>query len=170
MIARAAVRAYIALGSNLDNPQQQIRDAIAAIAQFRNTHLLCTSRFYHSAPWGKVDQPDFVNAVVAVETSLTPHQLLDALLALEQAQGRTRTSERWGPRVLDLDLLVYGTLVLQEAGLTLPHPRLHERAFVLLPLADCAPDLDIPGRGRVNELLHSMSTHDCFVLEETSTA
>ena len=102
---------------------------------------------YRSAPLGPQDQPDFVNAVVLVETGLEARALLDGLQAIEADLGRRRESVQWGPRVIDLDLLLYGDLVVDEPGLTVPHPRMHERNFVLLPLREIAPDVEIPGRG-----------------------
>jgi 2-amino-4-hydroxy-6-hydroxymethyldihydropteridine diphosphokinase len=155
--------AYVALGSNLDDPEAQVERGFAALAALPGTLLRARSRRYRTPPWGVVDQPDFVNAVARLETSLAPHALLDALLAIEARAGRVR-GLRYGPRVLDLDLLLYGDCELREAGLTLPHPRLHERAFVLLPLADLAPDLEVPGRGRVADLLAQVDTTGCAPL------
>jgi 2-amino-4-hydroxy-6-hydroxymethyldihydropteridine diphosphokinase len=155
--------AYVALGSNLDDPEAQVERGFAALAALPGTLLRARSRRYRTPPWGVVDQPDFVNAVARLETSLAPRTLLDALLAIEARAGRVR-GLRYGPRVLDLDLLLYGDCELREAGLTLPHPRLHERAFVLLPLADLAPDLEVPGRGRVADLLAQVDTTGCAPL------
>jgi 2-amino-4-hydroxy-6-hydroxymethyldihydropteridine diphosphokinase len=155
--------AYVALGSNLDDPEAQVERGFAALAALPGTLLRARSRRYRTPPWGVVDQPDFVNAVARLETSLAPHALLDALLAIEARAGRVR-GLRYGPRVLDLDLLLSGECELREAGLTLPHPRLHERAFVLLPLADLAPDLEVPGRGRVADLLAQVDTTGCAPL------
>ncbi|MGH8213525.1 MAG: 2-amino-4-hydroxy-6-hydroxymethyldihydropteridine diphosphokinase, partial [Rhodanobacteraceae bacterium] len=122
-------------------------------------------RLYRSAPWGNIEQPEFVNAVAELDTSLEPRELLDALLAIERAAGRERKGERWGPRVLDLDLLLHGARVLDEPGLTLPHPHLHERAFVLLPLNDVASDLEVPGRGLVRELLGCVGIGCCVAMD-----
>jgi 2-amino-4-hydroxy-6-hydroxymethyldihydropteridine diphosphokinase len=155
--------AYVALGSNLDDPEAQVERGFAALAALPGTLLRARSRRYRTPPWGVVDQPDFVNAVARLETSLAPRTLLDALLAIEARAGRVR-GLRYGPRVLDLDLLLYGDCELREAGLTLPHPRLHERAFVLVPLADLAPDLEVPGRGRVADLLAQVDTTGCAPL------
>jgi 2-amino-4-hydroxy-6-hydroxymethyldihydropteridine diphosphokinase len=155
--------AYVALGSNLDDPEAQVERGFAALAALPGTLLRARSRRYRTPPWGVVDQPDFVNAVARLETSLAPRTLLDVLLAIEARAGRVR-GLRYGPRVLDLDLLLYGDCELREAGLTLPHPRLHERAFVLLPLADLAPDLEVPGRGRVADLLAQVDTTGCAPL------
>ena len=129
--------------------------ALPALAALPGTALLSHSRLYRTPAWGRTDQPDFVNAVAAVRTTLEPRALLAGLLAVERRFGRDRGAEtdRWGPRVLDLDLLLHGDAVLDEPGLALPHPRLHERAFVLVPLAEIAPALTVPGRGRVADLL-----------------
>lgn len=155
--------AYVALGSNLDDPEAQVEHGFAALAALPQTELRARSRSYRTRPWGVPDQPDFINAAARLETALSPHQLLDALLAIESDAGRVR-GVRYGPRTLDLDLLLYGDFELRDAGLTIPHPRLHERAFVLLPLADIAPDLEIPGQGRVADLLASVDTVGCVPL------
>jgi 2-amino-4-hydroxy-6-hydroxymethyldihydropteridine diphosphokinase len=155
--------AYVALGSNLDDPEAQVERGFAALAALPGTLLRARWRRYRTPPWGVVDQPDFVNAVAWLETSLAPRALLDALLAIEARAGRVR-GLRYGPRVLDLDLLLYGDRSLREAGLTIPHPRLHQRAFVLLPLADLAPDLEVPGLGRVADLLARVDTAGCVPL------
>jgi 2-amino-4-hydroxy-6-hydroxymethyldihydropteridine diphosphokinase len=126
--------------------------------------VVTRSRFYRTPPWGPVEQPDFVNAAIAVETSLEPHVLLDTLLSIERAFGRVRDGERWGPRTLDLDLLAYGERTIDDERLTLPHPRLAERAFVLLPLADVAPEAFVPGMGRVGALLAGIDSAGCDVL------
>ena len=157
-------RAFVALGSNLDDPRAQIERGFAALAALPKTESIARSRLYRSAPWGVAGQPEFVNAVVELETRLASRVLLDTLLAIERKAGRVRDGARWGPRTLDLDLLLYGDSVLHESGLTLPHPHLHERAFVLVPLADLAPDLDVPGRGRVRDLLARIDAHDCVPL------
>ena len=142
----ATGRAFIALGSNLDNPQAQLLKAFEEINALPQTRVLARSALYRSAPVGYSEQPDFINAVAEVETALAPHELLDALLEIERQRGRNRTF-RNAPRVLDLDVLLYDDLVCHEDGLTLPHPRMHERAFVLQPLLEIAPHCVIPGRG-----------------------
>ena len=157
--------AFVALGSNLDDPRTQVTRAFAALAEIPATTVTARSRLYRSAPWGVTAQPEFVNAVAGLETQLGPRALLQALLAIERAAGRERGGERWGPRVLDLDLLVHGETALDEAGLHLPHPHLHERAFVLMPLAEIAPGLDIHGRGRVAELLACADVRGCTPLD-----
>ena len=145
-------RAFVGLGSNLDDPAAQLRRAFDALERIEGVHAVRRSRFYRTPPWGRVDQPDFVNAVAELDTTLAPHALLLELQALEARFGRARR-EHWGPRVLDLDLLLHGDREIRDAGLQLPHPRLHERAFVLVPLADLAPGLHVPGRGSVSALL-----------------
>ncbi|WP_127477964.1 2-amino-4-hydroxy-6-hydroxymethyldihydropteridine diphosphokinase [Sulfurivermis fontis] len=148
----AAVRAYIGLGSNLDNPAEQLRRALTALAGIPDTRLAACSRFYRSAPLGPQDQPDYVNAVAALDTGLAPEALLDALQAIETAQGRVRL-RRWGPRTLDLDILLYGDTVLATPRLSVPHPGLAERSFVLYPLAELVPDLLLPDGRRLADLL-----------------
>ena len=157
--------AYIGLGSNLAGPRAQVERALEGLASLPRSRLLRASRLYRSAPWGMLDQPEFVNAAAAIETGLSPPALMRALLAIECDAGRDRNGERWGPRILDLDLLLHGALVLAEPGLQLPHPHLHERAFVLLPLAEIAPDLDVPGRGPISALLSRVDTAGCHVID-----
>jgi len=154
------VTACVALGSNLDDPRVQVERGFAALAALPNTVVRARSRLYRTPPWGLVDQPDFINAAARLETTLAPRELLDALLAIEARAGRVRGA-RNGPRILDLDLLLYGDHAINEPDLVVPHPRLHERAFVLLPLADIAPDLEVPGQGRVAELLEHVDTAGC---------
>ena len=158
-------RAYIGLGSNLDQPAQQIERAVVGLRELPHTQVVAVSPFYQSKPWGDPDQGDFTNAVAAIDTSLSARALLAELLAIEQKQGRDRSSgRRNGPRTLDLDLLCYGSMVLDEPGLQLPHPRIFERAFVLLPLSDLAPDLLIPGQGVVSSLLRPEFASLCWRL------
>ncbi len=138
--------AFIGLGSNLANPVAQVLQAMQAIDCLPETRVLARSSLYRSAPVGYLDQPDFINAVVKVETTLAPLALLHALLALEQENGRTREFQN-APRTLDLDLLLYDDMQHHEHGLTLPHPQMHQRAFVLQPLLEIAPDCVIHGVG-----------------------
>ncbi len=153
MIAGAAMaEAFIGLGANLDNPLQQVRKAIAELDAIARTHVLAASSLYRSDAVGYANQPDFINAVAKVQTGLSPYELLDALHVIENRHCRRR-SVRDAPRTLDLDLLLYGMLVVDEDGLILPHPRMHERAFVLLPLAEIAPDTPLPGHAPVSQLL-----------------
>jgi 2-amino-4-hydroxy-6-hydroxymethyldihydropteridine diphosphokinase len=158
------MRAYIALGSNLGDSRQQLRTAIEALAALPHSRVLARSHIYRTPPWGMVNQPDFLNAVVVLETPLEPHDLLDALLEIEQAAGRQRSGERWGPRTLDLDLLHVAGETASGERLTLPHPHIAQRAFVLLPLSEVAPELEIPGQGRVADLLRVVDTQGCEVL------
>lgn len=146
------VIATVGLGANLNDPAAQVDYALAELDRLPGTRLIARSRLYASAPVGYVDQPDFVNAVAQVETTLSPRALLEALLEIEHCHGRER-SFRNAPRTLDLDLLLYGDARFHEDGLSLPHPRMHERAFVLLPLIEIAPDTRIPGAGRAADHL-----------------
>jgi 2-amino-4-hydroxy-6-hydroxymethyldihydropteridine diphosphokinase len=150
--------AYIALGSNLGNARGHVLGAFDALARLPGTQLLAHSPLYLTPPWGMLEQPPFVNAVARVGTTLSPHALLDALLAIERAAGRVRDGERWGPRTLDLDILHMDGVALDDDRLSLPHPRIRERAFVLLPLNDLAPELELPGQGRVADLLAALDT------------
>lgn len=159
-----SVRALIGLGGNLGDVRTRLDAAIDALAVLSGIEVIARSRFYRTAPWGVVDQPDFINAAIAVDTSLSAHHLLDALLSTERAFGRVRDGERWGPRTLDLDLLAYGEATIDDERLTVPHPRLAERAFVLLPLADVAAAFDVPGLGRVVELLAGVDVSGCAVV------
>ncbi len=149
------VTAYIALGANLEDPVVQVRAGLAALATLPHTQFLVQSSLYRTAPVGYADQPDFINAVAAVSTALSPRELLDALLGIELNHGRVRQFAN-APRTLDLDVLLYDDVEVNESGLTIPHPRMHERAFVLAPLAEIAPLCEIPGHGRVSELLRSL--------------
>jgi 2-amino-4-hydroxy-6-hydroxymethyldihydropteridine diphosphokinase len=145
--------AYIGLGSNLSDPAAQVQQGLLRLADLPRTLRVAVSRLYGSRPLGPVAQPDFVNAVAAVLTQLTPIELLRALRAQEVQAGRSAVHDHWGPRVLDLDLLVFGREQCAGAELVLPHPGVVERNFVLYPLADIAPDLEVPGYGLVRELL-----------------
>jgi 2-amino-4-hydroxy-6-hydroxymethyldihydropteridine diphosphokinase len=165
VIERASVRAWIGLGSNLDDPVGQIRSALVAFAEIPGTRLLRHSRLYRSEPWGIVDQPAFVNAVAELETALEPHALLDALLAIERTQGRRRDGTRWGPRTLDLDLLSYADVQSSAPDLVLPHPHIAARAFVLVPWAELDMQLEIPGLGVVRDLLAHVDVHDCVAVD-----
>jgi 2-amino-4-hydroxy-6-hydroxymethyldihydropteridine diphosphokinase len=158
------VRALIGLGGNLGEVRGRLDAAITSLDALPGIAVMARSRFYRTPPWGNVEQPDFVNAAIAVDTSLPATELLDALLATERAFGRVRDGERWGPRTLDLDLLAYGDEVIDSDQLTVPHPRIAERAFVLLPLADIAADAELPGVGRVSALLGAIDTDGCTLL------
>ena len=154
-------RVFVALGGNLGDTHAQLRRALDALAGLPHTRLLAQSRFFRTPPWGLREQPPFLNAAAMLDTGLAPHELLDALLTIEQAAGRVRNGERWGPRTLDLDLLHMDGVLMHDDRLTLPHPRIAERAFVLLPLAELAPDLELPGQGRVDVLLAAIDTTGC---------
>ncbi|MDE2223715.1 MAG: 2-amino-4-hydroxy-6-hydroxymethyldihydropteridine diphosphokinase [Xanthomonadaceae bacterium] len=158
------VTACVALGSNLGDPCVQVGRGFAALAALPHTILRARSRLYRTPPWGVVDQPDFVNAAARLDTTLAPRELLDALLAIEASAGRVRGA-RNGPRTLDLDLLLYGDRAINEPDLVVPHPGLHERAFVLLPLADVAPDFEVPGHGLVRDLLARVDASGCVVID-----
>jgi 2-amino-4-hydroxy-6-hydroxymethyldihydropteridine diphosphokinase len=147
--------AYIGLGSNLDAPDRQVCLAFAALAAAPELELLARSSLYLTAPIGDPDQPDFVNAVAQVRTALEPHDLLDTLLHIERSQGRVRTRAN-ASRTLDLDILIYDQLTHADPRLHLPHPRAHQRAFVLYPLLEIAPDCAIPGRGLARDWLASV--------------
>jgi 2-amino-4-hydroxy-6-hydroxymethyldihydropteridine diphosphokinase len=145
--------AYVALGSNLDDPARQVGRAFDALAGLPHSKLVLRSPCYRSRPMGPVEQPDFVNAVAGMLTQLEPSQLLQQLKMLEAQLGRSAPVVRWGPRLIDLDLLMHGRAVVDGPDLTLPHPGIAGRAFVLVPLADIAPETVVPGRGRVRSLL-----------------
>jgi 2-amino-4-hydroxy-6-hydroxymethyldihydropteridine diphosphokinase len=146
------VPAYIAVGSNIDDPAAQVRAGLSALAGLSRSGWLIQSRLYRSAPLGPQDQPEFVNAAAGLLTRLSPRELLHALKQLESSLGRELPVERWGPRRIDFDLIVYGAERIDEPDLTVPHPGAPVRNFVLYPLLDIAPDLLVPGHGRVRTL------------------
>lgn len=150
-----AVRVYIALGSNLNDPRAQVESGLKHLARLPQSQWRGASSLYRTPPMGPAPQPDYINAVAALDTRLSAHALLDALLAVERAHGRIRDGHRWGPRTLDLDILLYGETILSDARLTVPHPGIAERAFVLLPLAELAPNLVVPGQGAVRDLVRA---------------
>ena len=158
----APVRACIGLGGNIGDVAAALRAALAALDALPGTRLVRASRFYRTPAWGVEAQPDFINAVAVLDTTLPARALLDALLDIERAHGRERAADgsRWGPRTLDLDLLLYGEAVIDEPGLVVPHPQLHARAFVLVPLAEVAAEAEVPGRGRVDALLAGVDAGD----------
>lgn len=164
-----AVDAAIGLGANLGDPAATLRRAFDALAALPDTTLLAASPLYRSAAWGREDQPPFVNAVARLRTTLEPGVLLDALLRIEAEHGRVRADDpalRWGPRLLDLDLLLYGDRRIDVPGLRVPHPHLHERAFALRPLLDVWPDASIPGVGAARELLPGIDDGGVLRLHE----
>lgn len=147
------IRAYIAIGSNLGDPVAQARNAIAALKQIPEIQVVTESSLYSSTPMGPQDQPDYINAVVAIDTSLSPLALLDQTQAIELEHGRVRKAERWGPRTLDLDIILYGDRVYDCERLTIPHYGMKVREFVLYPLAEIAPDLILPDQTALQTLL-----------------
>ena len=148
--------AYVGIGSNLDSPRDQVETAVAALAAIEKTRLVRTSSLYLSAPLDGSEQPDYVNAAVALLTCLDAGSLLRSMQSIEKSQGRLRGAEKWGPRTLDLDLLLYSNATIDESDLKVPHPGIGERIFVLLPLLDIAPHLRIPGQGSVSGLVAAM--------------
>jgi 2-amino-4-hydroxy-6-hydroxymethyldihydropteridine diphosphokinase len=149
--------AYVALGSNLAGPRLQVEQAFGELASLPDTRLVSRSGLWRTAPMGPQDQPLFVNAAAGLLTRLAPRDLLDALKAIERRMGRTEPEVRWGPRVIDLDLVAYADERVEEANLVLPHPGLHQRNFVLYPLAEIAAELQVPGLDRVGRLRERVS-------------
>ncbi|MBZ9611144.1 2-amino-4-hydroxy-6-hydroxymethyldihydropteridine diphosphokinase [Rheinheimera maricola] len=149
----AYVRCYLGLGANLAEPVAQLRQAVLALQQLPHCQLAAVSSFYASKPMGPQDQPDYVNAVAALDTQLLPEQLLDALQQIEQQQGRVRKAERWGPRTLDVDILLYGDRTITSERLTVPHHGIKLREFVLYPLAEIAPTLSLPDSTTLSSLI-----------------
>jgi len=160
------VTAFVALGSNLGDPAQQIRAALRALAGLPGTRLVRASSLYRNSPEGGRDQPEFMNAVAQIETSLGPRALLGRLLDIERDHGRVRDYPN-APRTLDLDIVLYGDSEVREDGLTIPHPRMLERAFVLVPLAEIAPGAVVPGTGRIADLLGKLDASGMVRLAET---
>jgi len=151
-------RAYIGIGANLGDREATITRALELLAEQPGLESLAVSQLRETEPWGYTDQPQFLNGAASVETSLDPAELLAVLLDVERELGRTRSGPRYGPRTIDLDLLLYGEQVVDALGLTIPHPRFHERAFALTPLLDLDRDLVVPGRGRVADLLAALDS------------
>lgn len=151
--------AYIGLGANLSDPAQQIRNAVTAIEQIPQSSISVVSQLYASRPMGPQDQPDYMNAVLALNTKLSPLTLLDHLQAIENKAGRVRKDERWGPRILDLDIILFGKQVINNDRLTVPHYGMKEREFVLVPLAEIAPALILPCGTNVLELSQQIATN-----------
>ena len=149
--------AYVGLGANMGEPRRQLEQALRELDEVRLTRVMSRSSLYRSAPLGYADQPDFVNAVAQLETRLPAKELLAELQAIEARHGRERSFAN-APRTLDLDLLLFGEELVSEPDLTVPHPRMHERAFVLLPLLEIAPDAAIPGRGKASALLQQLGS------------
>lgn len=151
-------RVYIAVGSNLASPLNQVNAALAALGEIPQTAVVAVSSFYRTPPLGPQDQPDYLNAAVALDTELTPEALLDNTQRIELQQGRVRKAERWGPRTLDLDIMLFGSLILNSERLTVPHYDMHNRGFMLWPLAEIAPDLTFPDGTSLTTLLQRL---DC---------
>lgn len=156
---------FIGLGSNLQDPVKQVLSAINAIKALDNTDVNAISRLYETSPMGPQDQPNYINAVAKIKTKLQPYDLLEQLHGIEAAHNRTRDTGRWGARTLDLDILLYADLVLTDPKLTLPHRGLHERAFVLYPLADIDDSLLIPTLGSVQQLIHQLGEPEPSIIE-----
>jgi 2-amino-4-hydroxy-6-hydroxymethyldihydropteridine diphosphokinase len=153
------MQAWIGLGGNLGDAVATLHAALQDLDGLPQTRLVRASKFYRTPAWGVAEQPDFINAAALLDTRLPPRDLLDALLGIERAFGRERRDEeRWGPRVLDLDLLLYDSAVIDEPGLRVPHPHLHERAFALLPLVEITPDAFIPGVGPACDALRALDS------------
>jgi 2-amino-4-hydroxy-6-hydroxymethyldihydropteridine diphosphokinase len=152
------MRAYLGVGANLGNREETIERALELVGRQKGVEVVAVSALRETEPVGFTDQPRFLNGAAAVETDLEPRELLEALLTVERDLGRTRDGPRFGPRTIDLDLLVFGDREVSEPGLTVPHPRLAERAFALEPLAELDPHLEIPGRGRVGDLLRGLQS------------
>ncbi|MBK0001208.1 2-amino-4-hydroxy-6-hydroxymethyldihydropteridine diphosphokinase [Erwinia sp. S38] len=146
-------RVYLALGSNLADPLHQVQSALDALATIPQSRLIACSSLYRTPPYGPPDQPDYLNAAVALDTELSPEALLDHTQRIELEQGRVRKDHRWGPRTLDLDIMLFGDLTLATTRLTVPHYDMHNRAFMLLPLREIAPDLCLPDGTRIADLL-----------------
>jgi 2-amino-4-hydroxy-6-hydroxymethyldihydropteridine diphosphokinase len=151
-------RAYVGVGTNLGDRAAMIRAAIEQLRLEQGVEVVAVSSIRETDPVGLVEQPRFLNAAVALETKLSARELLDRLLGIERRLGRTRAGPRFGPRTIDLDLLVYGDARIDEPGLEVPHPRLHERLFALEPLADLDPDLVVPGHGRLADLVAGLQS------------
>lgn len=157
----ATTIALVGLGGNVGDAAATLRHAFKELDALPQTRLLRASKLYRSKAWGRTDQADFINAVAMLQTGLDARELLDALLGIEHDAGRERRAdERWGPRTLDLDLLLYGDAVIDEPGLHIPHPHLHERSFALVPLVEIAPDAMIPGIGSARAVLAAMEPSD----------
>lgn len=163
------MKAWLGLGSNLQDPLTQLPLALKKLSALDSIKILRASSLYRTPPWGDELQDNFINAVVQIETDLAPLPLLHVLQLIEDAMGRQRTDRRWGPRVIDIDLLLYDEQVLKTTELELPHPRMHERAFVLLPLSELEPVTKIPGHGSVGSLLTQLDCSDICRLSETGS-
>lgn len=153
------IRAYIGLGSNLEDPVTQVKEALEELDAVSDSVLVAQSSLYSCKPMGPEDQPDYVNAVAELNTLLSPEELLEALIGIEDALGRKRGGEKWGPRIIDLDLLLYGKKKIKTDTLVVPHPGLHERDFVMFPLAEIAGNINIPGKGMMSKHYAACEKH-----------
>ena len=160
------MQAWLGLGSNLDGPVAQLQHAFKLLSETAEIEVLQSSSLYRTPPWGDEEQGDFVNAVIQIETSLAPLTLLHVLQSIENEMGRQRNDRRWGPRVIDIDLLLHGDSEIQSTELELPHPRMHERAFVLLPISELAAELEIAGRGALMEILPKLDCSGIYRLSD----
>lgn len=155
---------YILLGSNLEEPVQQVKTALSELNEISKTKLIKQSKFYLSKPLGTIPQPDYVNVVAELNTHLTAHELLEELQLIEKKHGRVKTTRRWGPRTLDLDLLLYGNKIINSPSLIVPHPELKQRNFVLFPLAEINPDLILPDGIALSEVLKDQTKDGLEIL------
>ena len=162
------MKAWLGLGSNLQHPVTQLREALKQLNTLDSVEVMKTSSFYRTAPWGDKFQDDFINAVVQIETSLDAVSLLGEVQLLEDAMGRRRGGRRWGPRIIDIDLLLYGDQQYQSDKLVVPHPHMHKRAFVLMPLAELDDTLEIPGLGAIGQYLEQLDCSGISLLAEGS--
>jgi 2-amino-4-hydroxy-6-hydroxymethyldihydropteridine diphosphokinase len=153
------IRVYIGLGSNLEDPVAQILEAVEELEMIPDSILVSRSSLYRGKPMGSAEQPDYVNAVVAMDTLLSAGDFLHELQRIEDLQGRVRGGDKWGPRIIDLDLLMYGKQKINTPDLTVPHPGMHERDFVIIPLSELAGDLNVPGQGRLTALINKCENH-----------
>jgi 2-amino-4-hydroxy-6-hydroxymethyldihydropteridine diphosphokinase len=153
------IRVYVGLGSNLEDPVAQVLEAVEELEMIPDSILVSRSSLYRGKPMGLADQPDYVNAVVAMDTLLSAGSFLQELTRIEDLQGRVRDGEKWGPRIIDLDLLMYGKQKINTPDLTVPHPGMHERDFVIIPLSELAGDVNIPGQGRLTALINKCENH-----------
>ena len=164
------MNAWLGLGSNLQQPVEQLKQALVMLSSLEGVEILATSSFYRTPPWGDDQQDHFVNAVVKIQTRLDPDSLLSCLQSIEHTMGRQRSGRRWGPRVIDIDLLLYGDLRYQSDILEVPHPRMHQRAFVLVPLHELESTLEIPTRGAIEKLLQNIDCSGIMRLEDEGQA
>jgi 2-amino-4-hydroxy-6-hydroxymethyldihydropteridine diphosphokinase len=153
------IRVYVGLGSNLEDPVAQVLEAVEELEMIPDSILVSRSSLYRGKPMGIADQPDYVNAVVAMDTLLSAENFLQELIRIEDLQGRVRDGEKWGPRIIDLDLLMYGKQKINTPDLIVPHPGMHERDFVIIPLSELAGDVNVPGQGRLTALINKCENH-----------